>query len=434
MNAQAQAAPWEGVAWAVRARVLATAFSAINSLLMLFMLKDNQLGIFLVGQNLLQIFQVSDLGASGFLTTHAGDREGQAPGSQALAACSGIAGAVLCIPFLVFSGLHFLNAQNRPAVTPALWLFIVAIQSLSYAVAPLLSLADGLGYHRQAWQRIFAMEFAGGAGLTFGLLTGSAWTALVVVSLARGVLFPLLMMGLLDLPKFRGIRSGLRARRRGALAGWVRDALAIQATFFWINIAGFVPLRLIVPLVYQFQGPRAGSMVGIAMLFGSAAMNVATGFSLGAMGRLSVAYARGRLEEFRALLMRVSWASQASGVLLLGLAAAAIEGARHCPWNALTARAPDGMIYAPVFAAYLVTIGAVCPAVALRSTGRDTSAPLVGSLGLLSILLYRMAATLRWTWAVPVALLLVAVLSLLAFLFHWSRRRAEIRHPALVRS
>ena len=200
-----------------------------------------------------------------------------------------------------------------------------------------------------------------------------------------------------------------------------------HATFFWINLTGFLPLRLVVPLVYQFQGPQMGALVGISMQMAGAAQNVATGFSLGAMGRLSVEYGKHQLKEFSALLRRVSLATNAGGAVLLGCAALVIEFARHASWGTVATRVPPVAVYAPLFLTHLLLIAASCPAVALRSTGRDTSAPLVGILGILAIPLYRVAAARPGSCSTPVAMLLMAAASLLVFRFHWTRRRQKLR-------
>jgi len=277
---------------------------------------------------------------------------------------------------------------------------------------------------------MFAIELVAGASLAAGLLTGSAVTAMVVLALARGLLIPVLVWGLADIPAILAdLRCVFHSQPRATLAAWAREALPFQGTFCWLNITHFVPLRLIVPFTYQFQGPRAGAMVGLSMLMGTAALNVAQGFALGAMGRLSVEYALGRIQGFFRLLKRVTQATVASGLLLLGLASVAVELARHAPWAPVAARVPDLAIYAPIFLAHFLLIILNPPAVALRSTGRDTSAPLVGALGLASIPAYRRAATWHAESSVPVAMVILAGLCGLVILAYWLVRKAGIRHP-----
>jgi hypothetical protein len=152
------------------------------------------------------------------------------------------------------------------------------------------------------------------------------------------------------------------------------------------------------------------------------------------MGRLAIAYTVRDAPRFFGILRTIRARSAAAFALLLSGSLLAFYVVHRVGVPLFEEKVPELAVYLPVGVGHFLMLAASWDAVAIRATGRDLSAPVIGGIGLCSIGVFWFAASrsriewVSWTFAVA------NFVSTLVFAHYWSLRRKELAGLGLERS
>jgi len=419
MSASGQA----GLNWAIAGKFSAALFMVVAGISSVWFLKAGPLGTYLLALSLLSLFTVSDFGSTGFMTVKSGEGSGVLPEVRSVVLATNFLSVLVFGVAIGGIGLVLFARQEATSrVFPWWgWLSIVACQMAWQCMCPLVSFLDGAGQHRLAWKLLFILEILGGLGLTIPLFFRDAFASVFLYSLGRALMVPAI------LGTIRSARDGRSVGSRAFdVSRWKEVALPVQARFFWVNLTGFASVRTIQPFVYYYQGAEASAKVGIAFSAATIAFNLCSGWPLGSLGRLSLAFTQGRMEQFLATFRLVRLKAGRACAFLLVCAGGAFELIRRSGHAGLAAKIPLPALYGPISLAHLLWLLAATYAVGIRATGRDNSAGACGWVGILSVGVFWWAASRDQAWWLPWSFLLVNVVLLGLLIHYWRAKKSAI--------
>lgn len=418
-----------GLNWALLAKLFSTFFTGMTGLLAVILLQPAELGSFLLLLILLSLFGVADAGAIGFLTVRSGTLRSGPPERLQGVFISGAACALLFAMFIGLLGQILLGAKGVQSVfrDPLWWWLIIGCHFAWQAVFPLTSFMDGLGSHSKAWGLICVSELVTGLTLAIPLLVRAPHLSLRITALAKlGMAVAILLVFLWD----KSRPTLCQNSSSPWLQAWRKDIWPLQWTFFWLNLTGIACVRLIQPIIFHHHGPSDSGRVAIALMAAASVNNLSSAWASSALARLALSHQAGEMGVFHRIWRSSLLQSSIVCAVLLLTSAAGFEALRGAGPARLAAKLPAPSIYLPIFIGHLfITIGLMF-GMGLRSTGRDTSAKLVGGFGLVTLPLYWWSASWSSLSIFSMTFLFLALVGMLLLWIYWRERWRLLRRPS----